>query len=219
MLSRLNCRGCGKILKPNNQTNYSFYRVNSFICDNESCNHNDVVYLNHCLNGKCKYPIDSRDSVKCENGMYICSNPDCGDCCSTEVFAERIQILKLNGRPVPNRLQYLVENDLGHKGKVSYCFQCGQPMKGGWEKYEEVKNWLVSNKDNNKAVIKYGQRQKDGRWWFLTDFPDEKYKPLIKLGFQVKQNDDGKRFVSEPFGKMEDPPKYCVNQSCDNSST
>lgn len=219
LLSRLNCRGCGKILKPNNQTNYSFYRVNSFKCDNENCNHKEIVYLNHCLNGKCKYLIDSRDSVKCENGMYICSNPECGDCCSTEVFAKRIQFLKLNGQPVPSKLQYLVDNNLGHKGRVSYCYKCGQPLKGGWEKYEEVRNWLISNKDNNKAVIKYGQRQKDGRWWFLTDFPDEKYKPLIKLGFQVKQNDDGKRFVSEPFGKMEDPPKYCVNENCENSQT
>jgi hypothetical protein len=219
LLSRLNCRGCGKILKPNNQTNYSFYRVNSFKCDNENCNHKEIVYLNHCLNGKCKYLIDSRDSVKCENGMYICSNPECGDCCSTEVFASRIQSLKLNGQPVPSKLQYLVDNNLGHKGRISFCYKCGHSLKGGWEKYEEVKNWLISIKDNNNGVIKSGKRQKDNRWWFLTDFPNEKYKPLIKLGFQVKQNDDGRRFVSEPFGKMEDPPKYCVNENCENSKT
>lgn len=219
LLSKLNCRGCGKILKPSNQTNYSFYRVNRFICDNKECNHNETIYLNHCMNGKCDYLIDSRDSVKCSNGMYICSNPKCGDCCSTEVFGRRIEYLTMNGQPIPNRLKYLVENNLGHKeNKETYCHKCGVIMYGGWEKYEEVKNWMISNKNNSSLIIKSGNRPKDGRWWFLTNFPEEKYVSLKKLGFQVgeKKEEDSYRFISEPFGKMEDPPKYCTNKDCDN---
>lgn len=217
LLSRLNCRGCKKILKPKNQANYSFYRVNSFICDNNDCNHKETVYLNHCLNGKCQHLIDSRDSVKCENGMFICSNPKCGDCCSTEVFAKRINNLKINGRPVPDRIQYIVDHDLGHKGKVSFCFKCGSEMNGGWGKYDEIKDWLISKKDNKAIILKSGIRDTDKRHWFLTSFPEEKYKLLSMLGFQVKLNENGTRLVSEPFGKMEDPPKYCENPDCDNS--
>ena len=120
----------------------------------------------------------------------------------------------MNGQPVPSRLQYLVEKDLGHKGKKSYCYGCGELLKGGWEQYNIVLEWFKSQKDINQYILRSGNRQQDERWWFLTDFPNDKYEPLLKIGFQVRQNDDGKRFVSEPFGTMEDPPKYCVNPDC-----
>ena len=81
-----------------------------------------------------------------------------------------------------------------------------------------MKNWMILNKNTSPLIIKSGTRTKDGRWWFLTNFPEEKYNSLGKLGFQrgEKKEGDFYRFVSEPFGKMDDPPKYCTNEDCDN---
>lgn len=88
-------------------------------------------------------------------------------------------------------------------------------MKGGWEKYTQSKEWLVSNRAKSDLIINSGQRGQDGRWWFLTKFSKDKMKSLSKLGFQVKDNNDNGYFlVSEPFGEMDNPPKYCINTEC-----
>jgi cold shock CspA family protein len=128
----LKCRHCGKLMKPNEIANFTSRAVNEFSCDNSNCtNRGAVVYLNHCFNRpKCNATIDSRDSKKCPNGQYIC--PECGACCSTKIFRERIEHLETTGGEISQRLYYFVTNNLGHweQGK-RFCFKCGKPIQNG----------------------------------------------------------------------------------------
>ncbi|GIU01796.1 hypothetical protein [Shewanella morhuae] len=99
--SRLNCRCCGTLMKPNMKyarveaTRFdpklnkfvtfavqAAYRMTVFHCGNESCaEFNNNYYINHCLGFKCYELIDSRDiEDKCDEGRYIC--PECKSCCS-----------------------------------------------------------------------------------------------------------------------------------------
>lgn len=126
----LKCRHCNKLMKPNAISNFASRAVNEFSCDNPICtNRGAVVYLNHCFNRpKCNATIDSRDSKKCPNGQYIC--PECGACCSTKIFRERIEHLETTGGEISQRLYYFVTNDLGHWEKGErFCHKCGKPMQ------------------------------------------------------------------------------------------
>lgn len=126
----LKCRGCGKLMKPSEITNFTSRAVTEFSCTNENCKKKgDIVYLNHCFNKKkCNATIDSRDSKQCPNGQYIC--PECGACCSTENFRLRIGHLHMTGGLVSDRLRLFVENNLGHWEKQEYfCYKCGISMQ------------------------------------------------------------------------------------------
>lgn len=129
----LKCRKCGRLMKPKDGvTNFATKAVNEFMCINEDCeNSGQIVYLNHCFNRmKCSTIIDSRDSKQCPNGMYIC--PDCGACCSTVNFRQRIgNLIKTGGYVSPGLINF-VEQDLGHweKGEF-YCFKCGEKLPEG----------------------------------------------------------------------------------------
>lgn len=125
----LKCRKCGSLLHPVNITNFATQAVTEFTCTHNGCEMKDVsIYLNHCFNKpKCKSIIDSRDSKQCPNGQYIC--PECGGCCSTENFRNRISNLTMTGGFVSPWLQNFVNNSLGHweKGEY-YCSDCGALM-------------------------------------------------------------------------------------------
>lgn len=133
-------------MKPIDISNFAFHAVTEFSCENEQCSQKGFkVYLNHCFNKqRCDETIDSRDSMKCPNGQYIC--PQCGACCSTENFRQRISNLNATGGYISERLKLFVDNGLGHWEKDEYfCYQCGRPLTNEDGKY----------KCNNCGVLYY----------------------------------------------------------------
>lgn len=125
----LTCRKCGKLLHPLNLSNFASMSVTEFTCDNNSCELNgQIIYLNHCFNKpKCNAIIDSRDSKQCPNGQYIC--PECGGCCSTVNFEQRISNLQIVGGTVSTWLSKFVQEKRGHWEKNElYCYKCGKKM-------------------------------------------------------------------------------------------
>lgn len=130
--SHLECRSCKKLMKPNDMSNFATRAVTEFSCANEECeNFGKVVYLNHCFNRKdCNATIDSRDSKQCPNGQYIC--PECGACCSTQNFANRLSNLRFTGGAISPWLENFVNSDLGHWEKNEfYCYKCGKKLVNG----------------------------------------------------------------------------------------
>ena len=126
----LKCRKCHSLLHPVNITNFATHAVTEFSCTHEGCEMNGVsIYLNHCFNKqKCKSIIDSRDSKQCPNGQYIC--PECGACCSTSNFRNRISNLCQTGGFVSPWLKNFVDQDLGHWEHQEYfCYSCGAKME------------------------------------------------------------------------------------------
>ncbi len=132
----LKCRECGKLMKPQGITNFTTKAINEFSCTNEDCVGNGrIVYLNHCFNKqKCNATIDSRDSMQCPNGQYIC--PECGACCSTENFRLRISHLQMTGGVISKWLIDFVRNNRGHWEKQEFfCYKCGKLMTNENGKY------------------------------------------------------------------------------------
>ena len=132
----LKCRECGKLMKPQGITNFTTKAINEFSCTNEDCvGKGRIVYLNHCFNKqKCNATIDSRDSMQCPNGQYIC--PECGACCSTENFRLRISHLQMTGGTISKWLIDFVRNNRGHWEKQEFfCYKCGKLMTNENGKY------------------------------------------------------------------------------------
>ena len=117
---QLKCRDCGHLLFTDR--NYGYNRYNYFSCQNPSCKqYLKAIYLNYCHHCK-KGLIDSRDSVQCPNGWYIC--PDCLACCNDQQFERQAQRYVLQQRPIPPRLQAMLGK--GHNDKQEFfCYQCG----------------------------------------------------------------------------------------------
>lgn len=128
LLEKIYCKECNQILYPVESSNYAAYTVVRFCCENEDCTeYQNNVYLNHCLNGKCNAIIDSRDSEKCPNGLYICQN--CGSCCSHAMFTRRLNNLENTGGLIHDDLRIKVENKEGHLERAEYyCHSCGNMM-------------------------------------------------------------------------------------------
>ena len=128
LLDRIKCKECAKILRPSKQTNFGFYRVSHFHCNNSECSQfHKEIYLTHCLNSKCANVIDDRVAKKCPNGFIICDV--CGSCCSNEQFARRIDTLKTNGQSVPQSLIDMYSKREGHWEKTEcYCYKCQKEM-------------------------------------------------------------------------------------------
>lgn len=214
LLKHLNCRQCNRILTPQGQSNFGFYRATKFICSNEKCTSKQVIYLNHCLNGKCLSIIDSRDSAQCPNGMYVCTK--CYSCCSTKGFARRIENLKNVGLDSTGELVALVENNQGHaeQGR-SFCYGCGSELVGGTKQYLKVLKWLIDNRGIDSRIKAFGQREYDDGWWFIVDFPVEKYSNLTDMGFGILPTRIGNgRMVSTPRGGPESTKGKCPNKDC-----
>ena len=122
----LKCRECNQLMRPEGVSNFAYRAVTQFACADENCEeYGKTVYLNHCFNRmKCNATIDSRDSKKCPNGLYIC--PECGACCSTENFRCRIENLNRTGGEISNFLIDFVNKNSGHWEKDEYyCYRCG----------------------------------------------------------------------------------------------
>ena len=209
-LKHLNCRECKHILRPVRQSNYAFYGVNNFNCTNENCKEKGKeIYLTHCLNGKCEQEIDSRDSVKCKPdgvdsekcGWYVCNY--CHSCCSDDVINARISNLKSRGQ------EYQCHTT-GHRnlGVIS-CNKCGNAMGSNEidnEKFQKVLNWLITNKENSKHIIKSGVNKNNKNWFRFAkaDLSSVEYNSklhsLLSLGFQIPNIEENRdiQLISEP---------------------
>jgi len=130
ILDHLHCRECEQIIYPVEAGNFGYYRVSHFHCTNELCAEcGKEVYLHHCLNGKCRSVIDSRDTTECPEGWWICTNERCGCCCSHEINKERLENLQRTGGYVPQSLKEAVDSKTGHLERaLHYCYRCGQEM-------------------------------------------------------------------------------------------
>jgi len=209
-LKHLKCRECNHILKPKNKSNYAFYGINDFHCTNESCGQKgNKIYLTHCLNGKCEQEIDSRDAVKCKPdgfesekcGWYVCNY--CHSCCSDEGIQRRMYILERTGQ------EYKCQTK-GHRnlGIIS-CNKCGNVMESNEidnEKFQNALNWLISNKENSKHIVKSGVTKNDKNWFrfakadLSTEDFNSKLHNLLSLGFQIPNIDENRdvQLISEP---------------------
>lgn len=131
LLERMYCDSCNQILYPIEDAHFAFHRVVRFHCENPDCSeyHNEI-YLHHCLNGRCNGIIDSRWSKKCPNGLYICSNENCGCCCSHDMMSRRLQNLRTTGGFIHQKWINAVENQLGHLERAEhFCYKCGELMQ------------------------------------------------------------------------------------------
>jgi len=130
LLDKMYCHTCDHMLAPRTSSNYSHYRVTEFYCDTNGCSEKGAtVYLHHCLNGRCRSIIDSRESKQCPNGWYICTNEKCGCCCSTETFERRATNLQRVGRPIPQALARNIREKRGHLERGEhFCYKCGSKM-------------------------------------------------------------------------------------------
>lgn len=111
------CRECGHILFPQKTGDY-----NRYVCLYGSCGqYGKKVYLSYCHGCKTGL-IDSRDTRKCPNGLYIC--PVCGKCCSNDFYEMMADRYRRLYRRVPS---FITEKlgaghfDLG----MQYCYKCG----------------------------------------------------------------------------------------------
>ncbi|MBK9287488.1 MAG: hypothetical protein IPN38_07345 [Flavobacteriales bacterium] len=213
LLARLNCRSCGHMMRPQDQSNFAFYRATKFKCVNDACAEKALVYLNRCWQSKCLSVIDSRDSKACSNGMYICSV--CNGCCSSKVFERRLGAIRTVGQAVPDGLMQLVVANAGHAETQEYfCHACGGPVKVVSDDYRKTLEWLKGHCRKHPSVKDGGQRS-DGGWWFKLDVPPEKYVSLKKLGFQLVKD---KRFntplVAEPWSSDKGSVGSCMNNKC-----
>lgn len=117
---RLKCRNCGHLMYTDKSSGYN--RYNYYSCINPTCSeYNRPVYLSYCY--KCKKGlIDSRDSVQCPNGWYIC--PTCLSCCDDNQYERQAQRYILAKLPIPKRISEKL--GWGHNDKGEYfCPKCG----------------------------------------------------------------------------------------------
>lgn len=134
LMKKLTCTSCNNLLRDQRTSEFAFYRVTTFHCTNPECSKlHEVVYLNHCLNWKCLNVVDSRISVTCPNGWYICDS--CSNCCSQDKLEKRLTNLITNNAFNPNnprhqKLKYQVDNNLGHmEREEKYNHKTGERMK------------------------------------------------------------------------------------------
>lgn len=213
-LSHLTCRKCNSILKPKGISNYAFYGVTMFSCNNKNCEeHSKEIYLSHCLNGKCEDIIDSRDSVKCktanfgeECGWYICKN--CNACCSSEKLVARKSNLETLNREYNCHIE-------GHRDRgIICCSDCGHEMFDPTtnELFNKQLNWFVEHKDSHPNIINSGKRIKDNKWWFIwargnMSFVEynKQIQSLFSSGFTIPDFDDKEKenqLIAEPIDKV-----------------
>lgn len=128
LLEHLYCEKCNNLLYPIKSSHFALHRNVRFHCIEQDCSekHNEI-YLNNCLYGECTTIIDSRVSMRCQNGLFIC--PKCGTCCSNELFQRRLESLKKVGGKIYQNLINNVKNQNGHLEKSEYyCYKCSQMM-------------------------------------------------------------------------------------------
>jgi hypothetical protein len=211
-LEHLKCRTCKHVLYPSKQSNYAFYGVNHFHCQNEHCEEKGrEIYLTHCLNGKCDSTIDSRDCVRCvpegydqkSCGWYVCN--DCHACCSSEKLWGRKYVAE-----EVNKIVYTCHSQ-GHKDQgIISCNKCGHSMdiyEPKVEEFNRILSWFIENRVTSDQVVNSGKSKFD-KWWFRlkakdsnTDAFFEKVKHYKRIGFNVPDLEVGKDhfLISEPI--------------------
>jgi len=137
LIEHLHCRACDQLLYPVEVSNFAHYRVTRFHCTDASCaEHGNEVYLHHCVNGKCKRIIDSRDTEQCPEGWWICTSRDCGSCCSHKANRRRLEYMRETGGYISQSLREAVADKTGHRERaLHYCYSCGAKM----DEYEREK--------------------------------------------------------------------------------
>lgn len=129
---QLKCRECGHLLFTV-RNREGFNRHNYYCCLNRNCSQvTTPIYINSCF--KCKKGmIDSRDSVKCPNGWYIC--PTCFSCCDNEIIERQIQRYVIENRVVPRRWAEMAGR--GHEdSNLTFCPKCGTLLENGHDNHE-----------------------------------------------------------------------------------
>lgn len=124
IFDRLKCKKCGHMLFPSRRSNNIYANdYTYFSCENESCTeYKQEIYLTHCHSCRAGI-IDSRETRKCPNGIYICSS--CLACCSNGYFNKIAQRYSLASQSLPTRIKDLLGK--GHKEKkIKYCPKCGK---------------------------------------------------------------------------------------------
>jgi hypothetical protein len=129
LLERLYCTECDSLLHPVESSNFAAHTVVRFHCIKTHCSeHHKAIYLNHCLNGNCRGIIDSRVSEQCSHGLYIC--PDCGSCCTNDMFKRRLENLEKTGGYIHAELKERVKLKDAHRDQgVYFCYKCRGLMK------------------------------------------------------------------------------------------
>ncbi|MBV6510545.1 MAG: hypothetical protein FMNOHCHN_00020 [Ignavibacteriaceae bacterium] len=228
-LKHLKCRECNHILYPEGKSQYAFYGVSNFSCQNETClGKGKEIYLSHCLNGYCEMEIDSRDCIKCKPpgldaescGWYVCNY--CHSCCSSQHLEKRKWVYD-NILHKEYRCHIMGHRDLG----IVSCNKCGDSMESNeanFDEYHRILNWFVTNKDNSKRIHKSGKNRRD-KWWFTirrgNDTMEEFRKKLTKyhqVGFQIPDFDSDKdlQLISEPIDFMKHSGDILTCKSCGN---
>lgn len=214
-------------MKPKNKSNYAFYGVSLFSCNNTNCEEvSREIYLSHCLNGQCEDIIDSRDSVKCitqdysqDCGWYICNN--CNACCSSDKLAVRAGNLEMLGQDYKCHM-------VGHRDRgIICCSGCGNEMiESGksTELYSKQLDWFISQKLEHPNIIRFGTREKDNKWWFIWargNYSHSEYRKqlqgLYSGGFSIPNYNDQEKdsqLIAEPFAEQKSN-KVFVCVKCD----
>lgn len=220
-LKHLKCRECDNILRPVGKSNFAFYGVNRFHCANLDCKeHGQVIYLNHCSNSKCEHAIDSRNSVQCSNGLYICNY--CHSCCSTYQINLRIKNLESRGQSFNG--SRIGHSDLG----VILCSECGNKMEfdtAFTQDFFSVLNWFNENKDSSRYIGKHGSTN-DSNWFVFIkkDHTTEEFKSklnyYLNIGFSVPSIDKNinNQLISAPINLKSYNPNI-LKCTCCNSIT
>jgi hypothetical protein len=138
------CESCGRILEASSKkgSKLNAHAITWFECQNVMCNKQGMqIYINHCWNERCRTIVDSRETSKCPNGIYICHM--CGVCCGEKMFEHK----KRAGLPYPPYKHY--ERDM------YFCYKCGRPLTKQGDRYYcsehadvcVVKQWKYSHSD------------------------------------------------------------------------
>lgn len=225
-LERLNCRSCKRILKPVSNSNYGFYRVSQFYCDNEVCHNSEKIYLSHCSNSRCYGLIDSRDVVQCSNHWYICET--CFSCCATKNIEQRKENLSYNK-------QEANQTKPAHKGKCILCPTCANkleyrdPHQQAIEYDKTLKDFerlaeLVLPINQQKLIGKSGKNKYGNKWFVIyqAHLPKDDFINYLhywqSLGFNIPdfpENIDKLNYlVSEPIKKK--TVKTVTHFQCNN---
>lgn len=220
-LKHLKCRECDNILRPVGKSNFAFYGVNRFHCTHLDCKeHRQVIYLNHCSNSKCEHAIDSRNSVQCSNGLYICNY--CHSCCSTYQINLRIKNLESRGQSFNG--SRIGHSDLG----IILCSECGSEMKfhtASAQEFSNVLNWFNENKNNSMYIGKHGSTTNSN--WFIfikSDHTAEEFKLklnyYLSIGFSIPNIDKiiNNQLISAPINLKQQKLNILNCTHCNNST-
>ena len=144
---RLKCKNCGHLLYTSRRNYHAIY--NYFSCINPTCpEHDNPIYLSYCY--KCKKGlIDSRDSVQCPNGWYIC--PTCHSCCDDDQYERQAQRYISQNRVVPAHIE--IKRGHGHNDKgIYFCHICGTELQMFGERGNEKWGCPHCQKEYNRNI-------------------------------------------------------------------